>query len=72
MVFARGLLNHLTTRLYFPDEPSNAADPVLQSVPPERRPPLIAARDPSGDLPTYRFDVVLQGAAEVETGFFNV
>src|SRR5690349_10447377 len=30
-VFARGLLRHLPTRLYFPDEEAaNAADPVLQ------------------------------------------
>ncbi len=36
-VFARGLLNHLVTRLYFEDEPSNSSDPVLQCVPAERR-----------------------------------
>src|SRR5919197_3360987 len=29
MVFARGLLNHLVTRLYFADELANETDPVL-------------------------------------------
>ena len=32
-VFARGLLNHLVTRLYFEDEPANAADPVYSGCP---------------------------------------
>ena len=32
-VFARGLLNRVVTRIYFPDEAdANAADPVLASV----------------------------------------
>ena len=43
-VFARGLLNHLLTRLYFADEPANADDPVLQLVPAERRATLLARR----------------------------
>src|ERR671938_754566 len=37
MVFARGLLNHLVTRLYFADEPANETDPVLGRVPAQRR-----------------------------------
>ncbi|HXM56711.1 MAG TPA: protocatechuate 3,4-dioxygenase subunit alpha [Candidatus Dormibacteraeota bacterium] len=66
-VFARGLLRHLTTRLYFPDEAgANAADPALNAVEPERRHTLVA-RDDSGVL---RFDVRLQG--EEETVFFAV
>src|SRR6266481_1353299 len=32
-VFARGLLDRVVTRMYFPDEPAaNAADPVLCSI----------------------------------------
>jgi len=66
-VFARGLLRHLTTRLYFPDEDAaNAGDPALQAVEPERRHTLIA-HDDGGVL---RFDVRLQG--EEETVFFAV
>lgn len=72
-VFARGLLNHLMTRLYFADEPTNSADAVLQRVPAERRATLLAQRvsnEANGALPIYRFDIVLQGAAE--TAFFNL
>lgn len=80
-VFARGLLNHAVTRLYFADEPANATDPVLQCVPAERRPTLLARRVTSGapestsGAPTdkrtvYRFDIILQGANE--TAFFNL
>ena len=72
-VFARGLLNHLTTRLYFDGDPANASDPVLLRVPDERRATLLALRAPdstAGGLPIYRFDIVLQGPGE--TAFFNV
>jgi len=69
-VFARGLLNHLVTRLYFADEPSNALDPVLQHVPQDRRPTLLASRESGGEFAAYRFDIILQGPAE--TAFFNV
>ena len=66
-VFARGLLRHVTTRVYFPDEAeANAADPVLSSVEPERRGTLVA-REEAGGL---RFDVHLQG--ENETVFFDI
>jgi protocatechuate 3,4-dioxygenase, alpha subunit len=43
-IFARGLLHHLSTRLYFSDEPANESDPILQLVPAERRSTLIAER----------------------------
>ncbi len=69
-VFSRGLLNHLVTRLYFEDEPTNAEDPVLQCVPDGRRITLLARREPAGAATVYRFDIVLQGADE--TTFFNV
>jgi protocatechuate 3,4-dioxygenase alpha subunit len=64
-VFARGLLRHLVTRIYFPDEEAaNAADPVLARVEPGRRATLVARRDGR----VLRFDVHLQGADE--TVFF--
>lgn len=66
-VFARGLLDRLVTRVYFPDAPELGADPVLASVPAERRGTLVATRE---DDATYRFDIVLQGADE--TVFFDV
>ena len=69
-VFARGLLNHLMTRLYFADEPGNETDPVLLRVPAERRSTLLAKRISEGTLPVYRFDIILQGANE--TAFFNL
>ena len=68
IVFMRGLLSHAFTRLYFADEAeANAADPVLASVPKERRHTLIAARG-AGAL--YRFDIHMQGPSE--TVFFDV
>lgn len=69
-VFARGLLNHVVTRLYFEDEPTNTGDPVLQSVPDDRRATLVARRAPGNTAVVYRFDIVLQGAGE--TAFFNL
>lgn len=70
MVFARGLLNHLTTRLYFADEPANEADPVLGLVPAERRGTLLARPESVDGRTLYRWDVILQGAGE--TAFFNL
>ena len=80
-VFARGLLDRLVTRLYFPDEPAaNAADPVLAVH--RRRPAGHADRpgpspsepadpgDPSGPGTVLRFDIRLQG--DGETVFFDV
>ena len=66
-LFARGLLARLVTRIYFDDEPSNAGDPILERVPADRRPTLIAARLGAG---AYRFDIALQGPDE--TVFFDV
>ena len=66
-VFARGLLRHLVTRMYFPDETgANATDPVLTLVEPARRETLIA-NNCGGVL---HFDVRLQGARE--TVFFAI
>lgn len=70
-VFARGMLIHAYTRMYFPDEAENENDPVLQMVSDaNRRATLIATEETSEDLPTFRFDVVLQG--EKETVFFDL
>jgi protocatechuate 3,4-dioxygenase alpha subunit len=68
-VLARGLLNYLTTRLYFADEPTNATDPLLLLVPAERRGTLLARRDVVGGRLLYHFDIILQG--EGETAFFD-
>jgi len=60
-VFARGLTNRLFTRVYLPgDEAALAADPLLQSVPEDRRATLVATADPQG----YAFDIRLQGDGE--------
>ena len=65
-IFMRGLLKQLVTRVYFPDDPSNADDPVLAVVPPERRPTLIARKAGEGAL---EWNVNLQGRDE--TVFFD-
>lgn len=66
-VLGRGMLDRMVTRLYFPDETAaNAADPVLSTVPDERRATLVAVGDGDG----LRFDIRLQG--DGETVFFTV
>ena len=65
-IFARGLLKHLFTRIYFPDEPSNASDHILALVPDDRRATLIAR--PSGPN-RFEWNIVLQG--KDETAFFE-
>ena len=62
-VFARGLLRHLTTRIYLQPPPD---DTVLDGVPAARRETLVAERTDDG----YRFDIRIQG--EHETVFFDV
>lgn len=71
IVFMRGLLNHLYTRIYFPEDgAAQAADPVLSAVPSERRATLIARKEDSEAGPVYRFDIHMQGPQE--TVFFDV
>src|SRR5262245_56468287 len=66
LVFARGLLKQLHTRMYFPDEEeANAADPVLSAVAPADRATLVAEPADGGLL----FDIRLQG--ERQTVFFT-
>jgi protocatechuate 3,4-dioxygenase alpha subunit len=57
-VFARGLLRHQLTRVYFPDEAqANAADPVLAGLDDAARSTLVAEQE-DGAL---RFDIRMQG-----------
>lgn len=65
LIFSRGLLKHLATRMYFPDDPANGEDPVLRLVPEDRRATLIARRAADG----IAWNVVLQGRDE--TVFFD-
>jgi protocatechuate 3,4-dioxygenase, alpha subunit len=67
-VFARGLLNRLVTRIYFPDEAeANAADPLLASITdPAARARLVAVAGDDG----LRFDIRLQG--DQETPFLAI
>jgi protocatechuate 3,4-dioxygenase, alpha subunit len=69
-VFARGMLAHAFTRIYFSDEPENESDPVLNSIIKERRQTLITDRREESGKTIYRFDIRLQG--ENETVFFDV
>jgi protocatechuate 3,4-dioxygenase alpha subunit len=66
LIFARGLLKPVLTRLYFPGEPANEHDPVLAGIPDDERATLIALAQ-KGAL---RFDVRLQG--EQQTAFFSL
>jgi len=64
-VFARGLLKHQLTRMYFPDEPeANAVDPVLSSLPEADRAVLVAEQEDGA----VRFDIRMQG--DRQTVFF--
>jgi protocatechuate 3,4-dioxygenase alpha subunit len=65
-VFMRGLLKQVSTRIYFPDDPANAGDPILNLVPAERRGTLIARPMAKSVL---EWNIVLQG--EDETVFFD-
>lgn len=65
---ARGLLRHLVTRIYFPDEAeANAADPALTAVGGAERARRLIAVPENGGL---RFDIHLQG--EQQTPFFDI
>jgi protocatechuate 3,4-dioxygenase alpha subunit len=69
-VFARGLLRHLHTRIYFANDPRNAADPLLSSIEDDTVRDTLLARRAEGEPPVYRFDIVLQG--ENETAFLDI
>ena len=70
IVFARGMLSHAFTRIYFEDEVLNQDDPVLASIEDEaRRNTLVARREEVDGAVVYRFDIRFQG--ENETAFFD-
>jgi protocatechuate 3,4-dioxygenase, alpha subunit len=66
-VFARGLLKHQLTRMYFPDEAqANASDAVLSILPEADRAVLVAEQEDGA----VRFDIRMQG--ERPTVFFSL
>ena len=65
LVSMRGLLKPVRTRMYFPNEASNAHDPVLALVPETRRASLIASIEPEA----LRWDIRMRGP--LETVFFE-
>jgi protocatechuate 3,4-dioxygenase alpha subunit len=67
-VFARGLERRLVTRIYFPNESSNASDFVLNLVEPARRETLIATKA-AGESGILEWNIILQGPSE--TVFFD-
>ena len=68
-LFMRGVLRRLVTRMYFPDEPRNATDFILNLVEPARRPTLIAKKT-AGAPGMLEWNIVLQGLDE--TVFFDL
>ena len=71
-LFARGLLIHLFTRIYFADEPANASDPLLTSIEDAAvRDTLVARPDSAAGIPpVYRWNIVMQG--DGETAFLDI
>jgi len=66
-LFARGILDRVVARIYFPDEAeANAEDVVLRGLSDDQRRTLIAEKTDDG----YRLDFYLQG--DRETVFFAV
>jgi protocatechuate 3,4-dioxygenase, alpha subunit len=64
LVFARGLLKPVLTRIYFPEDPLNATDPLLAALTDQERRGLIGAAAGDGEI---RFDIHLQG--DLQTTF---
>jgi len=70
IVFARGMLSHAFTRIYFENDSDNRNDPVLMSIEDEAyRNTLIARQEETAGVVIYRFDIRFQG--EHETAFFD-
>jgi protocatechuate 3,4-dioxygenase, alpha subunit len=67
LVFARGLLKPLLTRIYFPGEARNDSDPLLQALTDDERRGLTGEAAGDGEI---RFDIHLQG--ELQTTFLAV
>lgn len=69
-VFARGMLERLNTRLYFPEHSDdNAADPILQNIDERRRNLLVAEKTLSGYAMTIRVQHI---DPALETPFFRI
>ncbi len=69
LIFMRGLLRHLATRIYFPGDARNDSDPILLHVPVDRRATLLAI--PQASTPNhFEWNILLQG--ENETVFFDL
>jgi protocatechuate 3,4-dioxygenase alpha subunit len=66
LVFMRGLLKPVASRIYFDGHPANVNDPVLALVPPERRSTLLASPKGKG---SWLWNVRMQG--KDETVFFE-
>lgn len=66
-IFARGMMNHVTTRAYFAGEPRNETDPILGLVPADRRGTMLARETAPG---TWNLDIRLQG--DGETVFLDI
>ena len=74
-IFMRGVLRRMVTRIYFPDEPRNGADFILDLVEAARRSTLIAKKTAQKstketDSTTLEWNVILQGPEE--TVFFDL
>jgi protocatechuate 3,4-dioxygenase alpha subunit len=70
-IFARGLLRHLFTRVYFEDQArANTADPLLAALEPQRRATLVSRLEQPA---THRFDIRLRqgGDGGAETVFLD-
>ena len=67
-VFSRGVLRHVSTRIYFAGDPANEEDAILRLVPAARRETLMARPD-TKQPGTWKIDFYLCG--ERETVFFN-
>jgi protocatechuate 3,4-dioxygenase alpha subunit len=67
-VYAPGLLRRVVTRIYFAGDPANVTDEVLELVPKDRRPTLLAR--PGEEPGEWNFDLHLTGPCE--TVFFDV
>lgn len=68
-IFSRGMLMHAVTRIYFSDESANESDPVMATIPAERRSTIIAQRSDQNGVVRYHYDINLQG--ENENVFFD-
>ena len=71
IIFMRGLLSHVYTRIYFSDEiEANSHDLVLNAMEETRRATLVAKRQETPQGIVYHFDIHMQG--DRETVFFDV